>query len=304
MAYNLEEGLPWHGFGNGVEGAMTAEQAITKSGLDWLVELVPLYVLIDDKPVLVPDRYGVQRSTDGKVLGIVAKDYKTIQNVQAFDFFDTLVDNGDAKYQTAGALAGGKRVWLTAHVGEDIMVAGQDPHRMYLLLVTSHDGSKSLTAATTMIRVVCSNTETMALKAAKTSWTMTHRSELEGKVSEAREALKLSFKYRDAFEKEVEKLLSIEVTVDQFRKVMDDVLPAQPRSKPKNLDTLTTLFQESPTIVDAGLGGNAWGAFNATTEWLTHHREVRSREARFTNLTTAWGHTIRNKTRDGLLALA
>ncbi len=300
FAYNIEEGLPWHGLGQGVQGVMKASEAINLAGLDWKV----IKESAERKGIIIPDRYWNVRETDDKVLGGVGKDYKIIQNVEAFDFFDTLVDSGEAKYDTAGSLAGGKRIFLTAKIGDDIEVAGQDKHQLWLALLSSHDGSRSLTALTTLIRVVCANTEQMALNAAKTSWTMTHRTTLSGKVEEAREALKLSFKYRDAFNDEVEKMLAIELEVDKFRKVMSEVLPDQKRQLPKNLDTLTAIFENSPTINDAGASVTAWGGYNAVTEWLTHGREVRSQEARMTNLVGGFGAQVRNKTHQRLLALA
>lgn len=300
FAYNLEEGLPWHGLGEGVQGVMTASDAIDRAGLGY--EVIKEQAIRNGKPV--DGRFWTVRADVDEVLGGVGKDYKIIQNREAFDFFDTLVDDGEAKYQTAGALAGGKRIFLTAHVGDDIQIAGQDSHRLYLCLLNSHDGSKSLTAITTMVRIVCANTETMALGSAKTSWTMTHRQSLAGKVSEARDALKLSFKYRDAFDEEVQRMLDIELTVDKFRKTMEDVLPKQKRQLEKNLDTLTVIFEESPTINDAGAGGTAWGGYNAVTEWLTHHKESRSEEARMTNSMWGFGAQVRSKTHKALVALA
>lgn len=299
MVYNLEEGVPWHGLGTAVHGVMTASEAIDGADLGWTVEKEQAFR--KDEPV--DGKFWVVRNTDERVLGVVGKDYKPIQNQEAFDFFDTLVDSGEAKYETAGSLSGGKRIWLTAKVGDDFEVAGQDAHSLYLLLVSSHDGSKSLTAATTVIRAVCSNTVTLALNNAKTNWTMTHRTTLAGKVAEAREALKLSVKYRDAFDKEMQKLLDIEVTNDKFREIMEDVLPDQKRQLPKNLDALTGIFENSPTINDAGAGGTALGAFNAVTEWLTHGREVRSQEARMQNSIWGFGNQVRNKTHKRLLAL-
>lgn len=305
MMYNLEEGVPWHGLGNAVEGVVTAAEAIELAGLGWSVEKRPVYA---KRPTgvyeAIPDRFEIARTSDDKTLGVVGKDYKPIQNVDAFEFFDTLVDSGEAKYQTAGSLSGGKRIWLTAKIGDTFQVAGEDAHNMYLLLVSSHDGSKSLTAVTTIIRVVCANTETLALNTAKTSWTMTHRSTLEGKVAEAREALKLGFKYQDAFEAEVQKMMDIQVTTDKFRKIMTDVLPDQKRQLPKNLDTLTGIFENSPTISDAGQSGTGWGAYNAVTEWLTWGREVRSQEARMQNSIWGFGAQTRKKTHDRILALA
>lgn len=305
FAYNLEEGLPWHNLGTGVAGVMTADEAIKRASLDWTVEKRPIYSFNEDENTYhaIDDRYEIQRTSDRKTLGVVGKDYKPIQNVDAFDFFDTLVDSGEAKYDTAGALAGGKRIFLTAKIGDDIEVAGQDSHQLWLALLSSHDGSKSLTALTTLVRIVCANTEQMAINGAKTSWTMTHRSTLEGKVAEARESLNLSFKYMDAFETEVQKMLSIPVSTDKFRQVLTQVLPAQKRQLPKNLETLTYVYENSPSINDAGAGGTAWGAYNAVTEWLTHGREVRSHEARMSNSIWGFGAQVRNNTHKRLLEL-
>lgn len=305
FVYNIEEGLPWHGLGNGVKGKMTANECITGGGLDWPVTKEPVFARnLQGEYTEIPDRFAMTRGTDGKVLGVVGKDYKPIQNIEAFNFFDTLVDDGEAKYETAGSLSGGKRIFLTARIGDDFQVGGLDSHRLYLALLSSHDGSKSLTALTTVIRIVCANTEQMAIAGAKTSWTMTHRQTLEGKVMQARESLKLSKKYFDAFDLEAQKMMAIQLTTDKFREIMTDVLPKQKRQLPKNLDTLTAIYENSPTINDTGAGGTAWGGYNAVTEWLTHGREVRSQEARMVNTIWGFGNQVRGKTHERLMALA
>lgn len=300
MFYNIETGVPWHQMGTGVQGVATAARAINKSGLGWQVIKEPA----ERKGVVIPDKFWIVRDSDDKVLGGVGKDYRPIQNHEAFEFFDNLVDSGEAKYDTAGSLGGGKRIWLTAQVGDDIQVAGQDSHRLYLALLSSHDGSKSLTALTTMVRIVCANTEQMALKSAKTTWTMTHRQSLQGKVAEAREALQLSFRYRDEFDKEMQKMLAVKVSMDQFRAMMTDVLPPQKRQLEKNLTVLTGIYENSPTIKDAGIAGTGMGAYNAVTEWLTWGREVRSQEARMVNSLWGFGQQTRNKTHTAIMAMA
>ena len=305
MFYNMETGVPWHNMGKGVVGVATASEAIEAANLGWTVEKRPIWSRKSDGSFeIIPDRYEVVRTTDDKTLGVVGKDYRPIQNFEAFEFFDNLVDSGEAKYDTAGALGGGKRIWLTAQVGDDIQVAGQDSHRLYLALLSSHDGSKSLTALTTMVRIVCANTEQMALRSAKTSWTMTHRQSLAGKITEAREALQLSFKYREAFDLEMQKMLSVKVSMDQFRTMMTEVLPPQKRQLEKNLTVLTGIYENSPTIKDAGLAGTGMGAYNAVTEWLTWGREVRSQEARMVNSLWGFGQQTRNKTHDAIMAMA
>lgn len=296
---------PWHGMGNPVDHLLTAREALVEGGLDWLVEKVPAYDQLPDGTfVQIPDSYNIRRDEDNKILGRVGGDYHPIQNHEAFTFFDALVDSGDAKYETAGSLFGGKKIWLTAKL-PDFQVCGED-FNGYLLLSTTHDGSRALTAATTFIRVVCNNTETMAMNGAKTKWSLHHKTTLEGKVQEARETLQMAHKAEDAFEKEVQRMIKVQVNADQFKAIIeaDKFLPTQKRQKDKNVERLMDIFENEPTVNETDAKGTGWGAFNTLTFWLDHGLEVRSSEARMVKLTEGLGYSLRNKMRDRVLALA
>jgi hypothetical protein len=57
-------------------------------------------------------------------------------------------------FETAGSLNGGRRVWVLATLPEHVPVGG-DAMRPYVLLMSSHDGSTAVIAATrTMSRSV------------------------------------------------------------------------------------------------------------------------------------------------------
>lgn len=297
---------PWHGLGTEVDGVQTAEKALELGGLDWLVEKVPAWDCLPDGTfVQVPGGFHVRRDEDNKILGRVGGDYNPIQNAEAFTFFDTLVDSGDAKYETAGSLFGGKKIWLTAKIGDAFSVCGED-YNGYLLISNTHDGSRSFTAAITMIRVVCNNTETFAVAGAKTKWTLNHKQTLEGKVSEARDTLQMTHKYVDRFQAEVEKMMQIQVDADRFREIIeaDGFLPAQKRQKEKNVEQLLSILDAEPTVNETEIAGTGWGAFNTLTFWLDHALEVRSPEARMTKLTDGLGQSLRNKMRTAVLASA
>src|SRR3546814_20848068 len=66
-------------------------------------------------------------------------------------------------YETAGALGNGERIFITAKLPDYIRVGGDDLIEKYLFLTTSHDGSGSITAAFTPIRIVCANTLNAAM---------------------------------------------------------------------------------------------------------------------------------------------
>lgn len=309
--FSGESITPWHGLGTIVPGLATAKQALELANLDWTINLQPVQFTYPDPSdsgkflsAPVPGRFAAVRSSDNKPLGVVGSDYKIFNNEDAFSFFDSIVDSEEAKYTSAGALQGGRKVFLTAKIGDTFSVAGEDEHDMYLLITTSHDGTKAFTAATTMIRAVCQNTVTMALSDAKSKWSLRHKSTLEGKVQEARDALHLSWKYSAAFESAVEELLSIEVTKDQFEKIVTESLPVQKRQTDKNVAALMNIFENEPTVIDAPGAGTGWGAFNAVTFWTDHIKEVRSQEARYKSLTDGDASTLRNAVRNRVLALA
>lgn len=305
------EGItPWHGLGPVVEGMATAEEALHLAGLDWLVSLEPIYQKVGDEFVIVPDRFSTVRSSDQKSLGIVSKNYHVFQNEEAFGFLNAITDTGsqEAVFSTAGALFGGSRVFITLKIGDTFMVGDNDAHDLYLMLTNSHDGSQSFTASVTPIRAVCNNTVTMGLAQAKTKWSLRHKSSLEGKVHEAREALEMSFKYQDAFEAEVAKLMEISVVKDQFFGIVDNIVPDSKKQHDLDVEALMAIWEHEETVKMGGGEGNAWGAFNAVT-YFTDHKEYRTAESRFksvigTGVGTGYAEKMRPAAHKALLALA
>ena len=63
------------------------------------------------------------------------------QNKSAFDFFDQIVQERLAIFETAGALKGGRHIWMLARLPRTLRAAGDDEIRPYVLLANSHDGA-------------------------------------------------------------------------------------------------------------------------------------------------------------------
>src|SRR5438046_2382619 len=181
MAHNLEtkDGktsfvavgeVAWHGLGTYVEKAMKAEEAIKLGGLDFQVEKRPIQVAGGKT---IPNFFANVRTDTKDVLGVVSKDYQIVQNHEAFEFFDQIVDSGEAIYHTAGVLGIGERIFVTAKLPEDILVRGEQVEN-YLLLTSGHNGRSPIQAGFTSIRVVCNNTLTAALSGLQNKVTIMH----------------------------------------------------------------------------------------------------------------------------------
>jgi len=288
--------LPWHGLGTITDSVLTADDAIIAAGLDWTVDKEQ----VERKGLAVPNKFWNVRSSDDKILGMVSGDFNNLQNREAFAFADSMVDDGSAKYETAGALRGGKVIFLTMKVPVDMTVAGEDAHDLYLILRMGHDGSMAITAEVTPIRIVCMNTLKLASLQARQRWSIRHTSKLEGKLQSARDSLKLTFAYAEEFVVVGNQLVETRVTDDMLIKMLEDTLPARPKT-PETIEAIMHNFRESPNIQN--FGNTGWGALNAFTEYMDHGRDTKSQEAIFHNIMNGEIASQRDKLTTALLSV-
>lgn len=289
----------WHRLGVVTKGALTSADAIEKAGLDWTVSLRDIATFghdnngKDDKTINIPNYFATVRDSDESVLGVVGNRYTPIQNIECFDFMDTVVDDSDAKYETAGSLFGGRVVWLLLNLNKPVQV-DEDVTHNYLLLTNSHDGSSSLKGLTTPIRVVCANTLRMALNGKKNSFSFRHTKNLTGKVAQARAILTQSYEYIDEFQLEMEKLLETEITNNKFIEIMDNVLPI-PEPTTENVKAVTRITNQRAEITKLFNNpefmtqrNTAWALINATSnyeQWRASIRGSASREEKLASKT-------------------
>ena len=223
MAANFETGFfvnepAWHGLGTVIKEAPTSADAIKIAGLDWEVIPKPIY---DEQGREIPGFKVNQRSSDQKNLGIVTDRYQVVQNADAFAFTDALLGEG-VRYETAGSLASGKRVWMLARM-ENTTLAEEsiDP---FLVFTNSHDGTGAIRVAITPVRVVCQNTLNLALANASRHWSCIHKGDIQSKLEEARYTLASAERYMQALEEEFGELKLKKVSEAQVRDMTDKLL--------------------------------------------------------------------------------
>ena len=273
MFYTREK--PWHGLGVRVEEAPTSADALTMAGLDWEVLQESVYTDAGEK---ISGYKANVRSTDRKVLGVVTDRYKVIQNAEAFEFTDTLLGSG-VRYETAGSLAEGKKVWLLARLPREYIIAGERISP-YLVFSNTHDGSGAVRVAVTPIRVVCNNTLNLALDTAKRSWSMIHTGDIKGKIQEAKDTLFMAEEYMDNLGKEFEKLRTIQMTDEQVKEYIELLLPleknatlTQLRNIKKLREDMESRYFDAPDLQH--VGKNAYRFINAVSDFATHANPLR-----------------------------
>lgn len=266
---------PWHGLGVVVQEAPTSEEALRLAGLDWNVVQEPVYTPFREK---IEGFKANVRDSDRKVLGVVSDRYKVVQNVEAFRFTDELLGHG-VRYETAGSLSGGKRVWLLARLPQEYIMAGERISP-YLVFSNTHDGSGSVKVAVTPVRVVCNNTLNLALDTAQRSFCMMHTGNIADKIREARETLFMAESYMEQLGAEFERLRKQKVTDAQVEEYIRLLLPMEKdptKIQEKNILRLREGMKEryygAPDLKK--VGNNAYRFVNAVSDFATHADPLR-----------------------------
>ena len=269
---------PWHWLGTIVAEAPDSSAALELAGLDWTV--IQKDIATADGGKVIPGFKANVRESDEKVLGIVTDRYKVVQNTEAFAFTDALLGEG-VRYETAGSLQGGRRIWLLAKLPQQYIING-DEITPYLVFMNSHDGSGSIKVAMTPIRVVCSNTLNLALSKAKRCWSCNHIGNVEWKMDEARATLLYAGQYMTELGKDFARLNQIRLTdakvMEYIRMLLpeaDDASDQQKRNISKLREDLQSRYFEAPDL--QGMTKSAYRFINAVSDFATHSKPLRER---------------------------
>lgn len=273
MFYTREK--PWHGLGTKVEEAPTSADALRLAGLDWQVIQEPIYT---DTGERISGYKANVRNSDRKVLGVVTDRYKIIQNQEAFAFTDSLLGEG-VRYETAGVLQEGRKVWLLARLPREYIISGERISP-YLVFSNTHDGSGAVKVALTPICVVCNNTLNLALNTASRSWSMIHTGNIKNKVWEAKNTLFMAEEYMEKLGKEFENLRKRKLTDQQVKEYIELLLPMEKNAtamQSKNIlklrNDMRSRYYDAPDLKE--VENNAYRFINAVSDFATHAQPLR-----------------------------
>lgn len=283
MAANVETMMyvrekPWHGLGTMVMEAPTSADALRLAGLDWTVDQTPVYT---DAGIEITGYKANRRNSDNAILGIVSDRYKIVQNTEAFEFTDALIgetENGVVKYETAGSLCGGKRVWLLAKMPTQKIL--DDDVEPYMFFSNTHDGSGAIKVGLTPVRIVCNNTLNIALNTAKRQWSTKHIGNMQSKLEEAKLCLQLADKYMKGLNEEADRLANAILYKEQIDEIFNEMFPIDDDTTERKKNNINEFKNEyymcylRPDI--AQFMNTAWGAVNAMSDVVTHSAPKRN----------------------------
>lgn len=287
----------WHGLGTIFTEQLTTNQALQAGGLDYTVIKMPNVHNIpiingSDTPefieIVSDDSFFTYRTDTNAVLGSkFGKSYEVLQNIEALNIVDEILQSGTATIETAGAIDGGKKAFICLKINKSIFVGDTDEVKQYVLIANSHDGSMAITAMPTNVRVVCNNTLTAALKGSNGAIKIRHTSNAAERLQEAAKVLKLitnnTAANEDNYNAMKAQIISKEEMFNYFGNIFltpEEITKLQAGNSPKEVisSRKQNIMSEVLLYSQKGIGQslatsngnlNMWHSFNAVTGYMT-----------------------------------
>jgi phage/plasmid-like protein (TIGR03299 family) len=278
FAFRSGSEVPWHVEAGGIRDnrvpdadCFNFQRFLTAANMNLTYEKFPVGT--------VPNLYGIRRN-DGLVLdGVgVGSQYNVLQPIECFEFFDPFLQNESVILDTAAVLRQGSRFYVNAKInmpGAEI-VPGDTVHA-YLLFCTSVDGSLTTTVKFVNTRTVCANTQAAALQEntphIRVKHTKNQRIALEA-VRNTVDCAKTQFVATVAQYRALQRVPVIKSDVEKYIRLTLDFPqdPAECSTKANNIvGAIQDLAADGLGTDIPGVRGTAWGAYNALTEYLSHH---------------------------------
>lgn len=312
MSRYTVNGAPW-AIGKDVSDCKSSAEVMHKAGLDFIVDKCELVAAMpfDFKRNNIINEISGDFARDGKIyrellgyyatyrsdtsepLGLVKAKYEVVQNINAFKFFDDAIGEGKARWDRAGILDNGRRLYVSAKLPIEMKV-GHDIIDNYLVFSNSHDGTSSVNIMFTPIRIICTNMLNSGLKSADSYIRIKHTKGAKEKLQRGSEILKIACKYSKTIEEFYNSLTKINMS---DKEVMEYLCNLQLTPKEQELlleydkdrgyekllmkdyrtmevtgistrkaNQLTSMFEYyCDGIGQKHIAGTAWGAYNAVT---------------------------------------
>lgn len=288
----------WHGLGTVLDRQPEdLPELLELSGLNYEVIKTPTFFNIGDVQH-ESGSFATYRADTNAALGNVGNRYTVMQNEDALSVIEPFFDAKDITIETAGALDGGRQMFITCKKNDPIIVGKGDEVENYFTIFNSHDGSLAIMAYFTPIRVVCNNTLQMSFKNCSEKISIRHTINADSKLKQAAKILLAADRNAAAFQEQAQAMRKTKFTQSKFFDYLANVFCdpkeiKQMRTGAHPFEALSTRkrniiegvidFAESGVGQREAVNGSAWWAYNAVTGYCTH-KDRTDAEKRFNSL--------------------
>lgn len=294
----------WHRLGTVLDHVPNGREMRIAAGLEFHVSMRALQTAPPYEASDIPGYMATYRDDTNQFLGMVSERYKVVQNEEAFEFLDGLITEGEMKYESAGALRGGARIWALARMPSYDEIAEGDVSKRYVLFSTSHDGGSALYAMPTSVRVVCANTLRIATAG---SIGIRHTGDMKGKLDQAKKIISQYDAKFDLFRDQARVLATRQMSDAQAKEYVATLFPEPNKSESPRahsnwqaeVDRVRAAYR-SPRQQLRSIRGTWWAMLNAVTETVDHARDddtakLKIRESRFLSRLEGEGADFKDK---------
>ena len=286
------------------------------TGLDWVVEQKPLYVAKTEIGIppntlygyeTVPNHVANYRSDNGQLLGLVhPKDYKVVQNCDAFDFIDELPN---FTFEKVGMFNNGKKVFVVGKSNEQIAIDGSDDLvNFYLTFLHGHDGKSGIRFILCPVRMFCMNQLNLMLQTATFKYNIAHTGDIQFKLAQIQRAIADSRNYVSGLTQTIDTMINTKVT-KSIEQLTLELIPVEENDtalitsrKEETRQSIITLYNDKPDLQN--YKGTQFGIISAVSDYISHAQPKRISHSTIDNtfIKNIEGSELLEKTRNILNA--
>lgn len=283
----------WHNLGTVLTTAPSIQEAWKLAYPHTLIECPLEATIIDPQGVKhyqpIESHKAIIRS-DGKHLGTVGADYCLEQPYEVLNFFAPYIESGLLELEAGGSLKEGTRMWALGKIkGSETEIVKGDTVKAYLLAATAFDGTLARLTKFCDTRVVCANTLAIARGESTTEWKNKHTVNMQAKMAEVQHNVGLALVAHKQSVEAYRALASKKMSDIQQKNYIVQVIAGELPQK----DWSGQLQTKVTTVIDLidtqrgleyvpAIRGTAWQAYNAVSEYVTHHA-ARNEDNRLNN---------------------
>jgi phage/plasmid-like protein (TIGR03299 family) len=228
----------------------------------------------------IPDHVAVLNETTGQYLGTVGRGYEPVQPHTFYELADELMLSTDAAIEGVINLRGGSTMGLMFHIADREYVQG-DPVSLNFIMLNGFDGWQGLNGFAPTHRASCLN----VCNASNRVYNLKHTKNVLNRVQVVKNMLKYYHNEIASFDEKMNYIVGHRMNQQEAVNWFRSLFP-----KPNSRRSETILENKVAVFLDcllngrgsniAGVRGTSYGAFQALTEYINHHRSVRVTEGR------------------------
>lgn len=266
---------PWDTISTSIENLPDSAAASKAANLDWEVKTFPLTAKLPTGELQHVDRKRISYREDTMyILGVVGEQFTPVNNLPAFKIVDDILalETG-AKFDSAGSLDGGRRVYMTARIQHDIKIPNtNDVVRSYVMIQNAHDGSGELIARFVPMRLSNRTIMNAEVPGMRDFIGIRHTKFVESRIEEATRVMKSAKNYFENLQQIFEQLALIPMTRSKMEEIVNKVVPIKDDAiKATRTHSIREMIMQ---LYDSSTEGRdtGWAAYAAFCEYNDHYK--------------------------------